>query len=161
MVEASVVMPTFLLLCFGLVTLGFLANNYINLASATAAGANQLALDTPALFVGSPVTLSSTPYTDLQTTMKNNAGLLSTLNKTPASSGGITITSVCVYPSTTTCASGGTTCNSDATCSALLASDVTTGGIATVSTSYPCFIAIPIFFLKTCTLTASASAQLQ
>jgi TadE-like protein len=163
LVEAALITPMFLLLCLGLVDLGFLGSNYISLASATSLGVHQFALDTPAPARSGPaVPVSSTPYSDLQSTLKANARLLSALNPVASltSTGGITIQSVCVYPSGQTCASGGTTCNSDTSCgSALLG--VSTGGIATVTTSYPCFVAFKMFGFEACTLTASVSARLQ
>jgi TadE-like protein len=162
LVEAALITPMFLLLCLGLVDLGFLGSNYISLASATSLGVRQFALDTPAPAASGPVPLSSTPYSDLQSTLKANAGLLSALNPIASltSTGGIAIQSVCVYPSGQTCASGGTTCNSDTSCSSALLG-VSTGGIATVTTSYPCFVAFKMFGFEACTLTASVSVGLQ
>ena len=123
LVEATVFMPLFLLLSLGLVTLGFIANNYVTLNSATSLAVRQFAIDAPAPFAGSTVAMcgpsvcTSTPYTDLQNVLKNptyngflSNGLLSAWNKTPAATGGITIASVCVYPAGSTCASKGTTC---------------------------------------------------
>jgi Flp pilus assembly protein TadG len=171
LVEMAVVMPMFMVLVFGLVTLGFIWNNYVTLTAAAAAGARQFAVEAPTLLGGVPQTLSTTPYTDLQNTLKKAQynGFLSVLNASPSASGGITITSVCLYPASSTCALGGTTCAIASTtaaaantaCSAALAAAVTSKSVVTVSTSYPCFIAIPIYFVNACTLTASASAQVQ
>ena len=155
LVETALIFPTLMLLTFGLVTLGFITNNYITLTSATSAAARQFALDAPA----STTSLSTTPYTDLKNQLKTSAGLLATLNKNAAqaSTGGIVLSSVCVYPASSTC--GGNTCNSDTTCSNLLANSQ--NGIVTVQTSYPCFVAIPLYGLTSCTLSAAATFVVQ
>ena len=155
LVETALIFPTLMLLTFGLVTLGFITNNYITLTSATSAAARQFALDAPA----STTSLSTTPYTDLKNQLKTSAGLLATLNKNAAqaSTGGIVVSSVCVYAASSTC--GGNTCNSDASCSNLLANSQ--NGIVTVQTSYPCFVAIPLYGLTSCTLSAAATFVVQ
>ncbi len=167
LVETTVVMPMFMLLVFGLVTLGFVFNNYVTLNSVTWAGARAVAVDTPTLVGGVPST-TFTPYTDLQNTLKTQQqngqvfnGWLSVFNSSPTATGGVTITSVCVYPANSTCASGGTTCTSDSACNKALESGVTSNGVVTVQTSYPCLIAFKMFGLTSCTLTASATVQVQ
>ena len=155
LVETALIFPTLMLLTFGLITLGFITNNYISLTSATSAAARQFALDAPV----STTSISTTPYTNLQSQLKASSGLLASLNKNAAqaSTGGIVLSSVCVYSASSTC--GGNTCNSDASCSTLLANSQ--NDIVTVKTSFPCFVAIPLYGLNSCTLTAAATFVVQ
>ena len=157
LVETTVIFPMLATLTYGLVTLGFLMNTYVTLASATSAAARQFALDAPV----AESSLSATPYTDLegQLSAPANNGLLEMLNPVVAlqPTGGITITSVCVYPAGSGC--GGNTCNSDVSCATLLAN--AQNDVVTVQTTYPCFVAIPLFGLNSCTLAASATFAIQ
>ena len=155
LVEASVIMPTLILLTFGLVTLGFIGNIYVTLNSATSAAARLFALDAPA----STTSLSATPYSDLKSQLNSSSGLLSTLNTNASlnSTGGITLTSVCIYPAGSSCS--GNTCNSDASCNTLLANGQ--NDIVMVQTSYPCFLAFQMFGLNNCTLSAAATFAIQ
>lgn len=170
LVESSVIMPMFLLLSLGLVSLGFLAHSYIALNFATTQAARQLALDSPAPSVNCTnglCSLSTTPYTDVGNALRSNSGLLGSLNSNNASTtGGITISRVCVYPAGSTCSST-YQCTTDATCVSKLGSAVTANVnsgaqyIASLTTTYPCFIAFPMFGFSGCTLTANASFQIQ
>lgn len=155
LVEATVIMPTMILLTFGLATLGFIVNDYVTLNWATSAAARMFALDAPA----STTSLSTTPYSNLKAQLSSSAYLLSTLNTNASlnSTGGITVTAVCVYPASSSC--GANTCNSDATCNTLLAN--AQNDIVMVETSYPCFIAIQMFGFNSCTLTAAATFAIQ
>ncbi len=170
LVESSVIMPMFLMLSVGLVSLGFLGHSYVALNFATTQAARQLALDSPAPSVNCTnglCSLSTTPYTDLGNALRSNSGLLGPLNSNSASTtGGITISQVCVYPAGSTCSST-YQCTTDATCLSKLGSAVSanvnsgTQYVASLTTTYPCFIALPMFGLSSCTLTANASFQVQ
>jgi Flp pilus assembly protein TadG len=141
LVEFTVIAPMFLTLWLGVIELGFIFNNYVTLTGATAAGGRQLSIDRA---------MDSTPYSDTLTQIKNSAGFLTTANIT---------TTINICTSLTVC----TTCSSDAICSTLLAS--AQGYLATVTTSYPCFLPFSTLgFLPlgpSCTLSATASNLVQ
>jgi Flp pilus assembly protein TadG len=141
LVEFTVIAPMFLTLWLGVIELGFIFNNYVTLTAATATGARQLSIDRA---------IDSTPYSDTMTQIKNSAGFLTTANIT---------TTINICTSLTVC----TTCSTDASCSTLLTS--AQGYLATVTTSYPCFLPFSTLgFLPlgpNCTLSATASNLVQ
>ena len=141
LVEFTLIAPIFFTLWLGVIELGFVFNNYTTLAAATVAGARQLAIDRG---------IDSTPYSDTLTQIKNSAGFLTTANIT---------TGVTICTSSTVC----TACSTDAGCSTLLNS--AQGFLATVTTSYPCFLPFStVSFLplgSSCKLSAAASNLVQ
>jgi Flp pilus assembly protein TadG len=141
LVEFTVIAPLFLTLWLGVIELGFIFNNYTVLTAATAAGARQLSIDRA---------IDSAPYSDALTQIKSSAGFLNTANIT---------TAVIICTSSTVC----TACSTDAGCSTLLTS--AQGYLATVTTSYPCFLPFSTLgFLPlgpSCKLSAAASNLVQ
>jgi Flp pilus assembly protein TadG len=147
LVEFSLIAPMFFTVWLGVIELGFIFNNYTTLAAATVAGARQLAIDRG---------IDTIPYSDTINQIKNSAGFLTTANIT-------TVVTICT--SSTVC----TTCNTDASCYALLGPSSNPVGaqgyLATVTTSYPCFLPFStasfLPLASGCKLSAAASNLVQ
>ncbi len=162
LVEVSLVTPFMLACLLGMVTISAITANYITLANATLAAARQFSVDAPAVVAGSAVSLSATPYSDLQSQLLSRAGLLKSLNTNAnlSATGGIVIGSLCIYASSSTCNGGSNVCNSDSTCNTLLAS--AQDSVVALNTSYPCVAALSFLSLgANCTLHASAVVPVQ
>jgi len=159
-VEFGSVLPLMALLWLGFISISLIINNYVTLGAATAAAARQFAMDAPVYNGALTTSLTSTPYSDVQSQLLANAYLLNSFNTNTglASTAGVTIVSLCIYPLGSTCASG-TTCNSDSTCTTALST--AQNSEVSLSTSYPCFVALPVLGLTGCSLNSTSTFVVQ
>ena len=159
-VEFAAVLPVMAALWLGFISVSLIINNYVTLGAATAAAARQFAMDAPVYNGALTTSLTSTPYSDVQSQLLANAFLLKSFNSNTslASTAGVTIASLCIYPLGSTCASG-TTCNSDSTCTTALST--AQNSEVSLSTSYPCFVALPVLGLTGCSLNSTSTFVVQ
>lgn len=129
-IEFAFLAPVFLVLLIGICQFTFALSNYVSLEHAVGAGARFLAISRG----------DSTPVTDTQTQVY-------------ASSGNLTHTSISISYNV-----NGTSCTTDATCSAALVAGVP----ANVSASYPCNLVIMgKDFAPGCLLTVTSTERVE
>ena len=133
-VEFAMVAPLLLLLLFGIVKFGITLNNYLELTDAVRAGSRQLAIGRA----------SATPWTDAK-----NAVFMAAPNlDQPTIVSGLTMTV------------NGSTCGTDAACTALLTP--TSGGLASkLRATYPCDLKVLLDLAPGCTLTSQVTQRIE
>lgn len=135
-VEFALLLPVLCFLLFGIVKLGIVLNNYVQLTNATAAGERQLSIDR------SNAATTTTPYTDTMNAVYNAAP-----NLTHASI-------------TSTLTVAGTACSTDATCKTALDGS-TAGTNSSLRLTYPCNLTIYTIVVASCSLTYTSAGAVQ
>ena len=135
--EFAIILPVFLLLLLGIIQIGIIFNQYIELANGTAAGGRTLA----------SARGSTSAYTDTLTAIHGAAPNLNSF-ATP-----ITGQTLTVVVAGTTCTSG----NQAGACASAFAS----GASAVITVTYPCSIALLWFSISGCTLGTSDTEYIQ
>jgi Flp pilus assembly protein TadG len=131
-VEFALVAPLLFAILLGIIQIGIVFNNYVELIDGVRSGSRNLAISRS----------STTPYT-------------TTTGAVTASAANLTAASI-----TTTVKVNGTACTSDTTCTTALSTAA--GDPASVSATYPCNLTIMgVNYAPSCTLTSQSTERIE